>query len=154
VRTVSVLTFTAAWLAAGAARLPAQKVDTMSTASAAVQEYIRAAADSNLSRMAQLLGTEKGNAVHINLPNLEKRMVVTSLYLAHTKVRTLGEVSTTHSDQRTVTTEIALGACKVVIPVTAVHSKKDGWLVNDLDLSKVQSLHSPCQSSGDGNLLR
>ncbi len=153
-RALSITILAAVCLTGATAPLSAQR-DTVSSASNAVQEYIRAASDSNLTRMAQLFGTEKGNAVRIKITDLDKRMVVTSLYLLHTKVRTLGEVNGSKSGERTVTTEIALGSCKVVIPVLAVHSKDDGWLVRNLDLSKVQSLHSPCQGNGgDGNLLR
>ncbi len=151
-RTMSVSMLAAVCLAAAAAPLMAQG-DTVSSASGAVQEYIRAASDSNLTRMAQLFGTDKGNAIRLKLPDLDKRMVVTSAYLSHTRVRTLGEVRGMHPNERTVTTEIALGSCKVVIPVLAVHSRDDGWLVRNLDLSKVQSLHSPCQTGGDGNPL-
>ena len=135
-RTTSVSMLAAVCLFGAAAPLVAQG-DTVASASGAVQEYIRAASDSNLTRMAQLFGTDKGNAIRLKVADLDKRMVVTSAYLAHTRVRTLGEVRGMHANERTVTTEIALGACKVIIPVLAVHSKDDGWLVRNLDLAHV-----------------
>lgn len=121
------------------------------TASAAVEEYIRAAADSNLSRAAELIGTDKGRAAHINFPYLEQRMVITHAYLARARAKALSEVASGKADERIVSTEIARGACKVVIPVTAVKSKSDGWLVRDLDLDRVRSLLRPCPEDGTGN---
>jgi hypothetical protein len=119
------------------------------SASAAVEEYIRAASDSNLKRMPELFGTDKGSAARIGLPggNIEKRMVFTQAWLAHAQVRALSEIGGSKSNERIVTTEIARNGCKVVVPVIAVNSSKDGWLVRNLDLDQVKLT---CQAK-DGN---
>jgi hypothetical protein len=117
------------------------------SASAAVEEYIKAASDSNLKRMAELLGTDKGSAAKVGLPggNVEKRMVFTQAWLAHTSVRALSEIGGGKPNERIVTTEIARGTCKVVVPVVAVNSAKEGWLVRNLDLDQVKL---PCPAGG------
>lgn len=119
------------------------------SASEAVEEYIRAAADSNLSRMGQLFGTDKGTLVRQKDSQIEKRLVITQAYLAGVKVRALSEVDGARKDERLVTTEIARGSCKVVVPVTAVLSSKDGWLVRNLNLDAVREINAPCSGSGN-----
>jgi len=120
------------------------------SASAAVEEYIKAAADSNLKRMAELIGTDKGSAARVGLPggSVEKRMVFTQAWLSRVSVRALSELGGGKKNERTVTTEIARNGCKVVIPVLAVNTEKDGWLVRNLDLDQVKL---NCQSTGGGN---
>lgn len=119
------------------------------SASAAVEEYIKAAADSNLKRMPELFGTDKGSAARVGLPGggLEKRMIFTQAWLAHSSVRALSELGGAKPNERIVTTEIARNGCKVVVPVVAVNSKSDGWLVRNLDLDLVKLTCQP----GGGN---
>ncbi len=110
------------------------------TASAAVEEYIKAASDSNLKRMPELFGTDKGSAARVGLPggSVEKRMVFTQAWLSRASVRALSEISGEKKNERIVTTEIARNGCKVVVPVVAVNNDKDGWLVRNLDLDLVK----------------
>jgi len=117
------------------------------SASAAVEEYIQAASDSNLKRMPELFGTDKGSAARVGLPggSVEKRMVFTQAWLSRVSVRALSEIGGGKRNERTVTTEIARNGCKVVIAVIAVNNDKDGWLVRNLDLDRVKL---NCQSGG------
>jgi hypothetical protein len=62
-------------------------------------------------------------------------------------VRALSEIGGAKSSERIVTTEIARNGCKVIVPVIAVNSKQDGWLVRNLDLDQVKLT---CQAT-DGN---
>ena len=120
------------------------------SASAAVEEYIRAASDSNLKRMAELIGTDKGSAARVGLPggSVEKRMVFTQAWLSRAAVRALSEIGGEKGNERIVTTEIARNGCKVVVPVVAVNSNKDGWLVRNLDLDLVKL---NCQGGNSNN---
>jgi hypothetical protein len=122
------------------------------TASAAVEEFIRAAADSNLVRMSELFGTDKGSARKTGKPeDYQKRMVIMQAMMGRTEVRALSEVNTSKRGQVVVTTEIAKGSCKVVVPVTAVRSD-DGWLVLSFDLPAIwDGINRPCQGSMGGN---
>lgn len=144
--TVSVALLVSLFGVAPAAHAQASKV---TSASQAVEEYIRAAADSNLARMGQLLGTDKGTLLRQKDSQIEKRLVITQAYLAGVKVRALSEVDGAKSNERLVTTEIARGSCKVVVPVTAVLSDKDGWLVRNLNLDAVREVNAPCSGSGN-----
>lgn len=119
-----------------------------SSASQAVEEYIRAASDSNLVRMGQLFGTDKGSLIGRRVEGTDKRMMIIQAYLHGVKVRALSEVNGAKGNERIVTTEIARGSCKVVLPVTAVESGKEGWLVRNLDLDAASKVNQPCASSG------
>ncbi len=119
------------------------------TASQAVEEYIRAAADSNLTRMGELFGTDKGTMIRQKDASVDKRLVITQAYLSGVNVRALSEVDGAKSNERMVTTEIARGNCKVIVAVTAVLSEKDGWLVRNLNLDAVREVNTPCSGSGN-----
>lgn len=137
---------------ASASRLGAQSPTPPPTASAAVEQFFRAASDSNLTRMAQLFGTDKGSAQATGKPeNYPKRMVIMQAMLRGTKVRALTEVATPRKHHKVVTTEIAKGDCKVVLAVTAVQADH-GWLVREFDLPAVwDGVNRPCVAEVPGN---
>ncbi len=122
------------------------------TASAAVEQFIRAASDSNLTRMAQLFGTDKGSVQQTGKPeDYPKRMVVIQAMMGGTVVRALNEVVTARKNHVVVTTEVAKGNCKVVVSVTAVKSD-GGWLVREFDLPAIwDGINRPCAGERSGN---
>ncbi len=121
-----------------------------SSPSAAVEEFIRAASDSNLARMSQLFGSDGGSAAVTNQPKDHgQRMIIMQAYLGGVSVRALGEVASGDRGRRLVTTEISRGPCRVVVPVTVVQVR-GGWIVNAFDLSEVAQVNTPCDGSGSG----
>lgn len=115
---------------------------------AAVEEFIRAASDSNLARMSQLFGTEQGPASVTNTPKDHgQRMIIMQAYLGGVSVRALGNVTAGDRNRRLVTTEISRGPCRVVVPFTVVQVQ-GGWIVNAFDLSEVAQVNKPCDGSG------
>jgi hypothetical protein len=131
--------------------VPAAHAQTtkVTSASQAVEEYIRAAADSNLTRMGELFGNEKGTLVRQKADGTDKRLLITHAYLAGVKVKAISEVDGSKDNERLVSTEIARGNCKVVLGVIAVLSKKDGWLVQNLNLDVAREVNTPCSGSGN-----
>jgi len=119
------------------------------TPSAAVEEFMRAAADSNLTRMAELFGTDKGSARQTGKPeDYPKRMVIMQAALHGILVRAQAETKMGKKNHMLVTTEIARGACKVTVPITAVKAK-EGWLVREFDLTYVwDGINRPCEGTG------
>src|SRR5690242_16591987 len=89
-------TCTLALLAAVSAPLTAQNPGQgAATASAAVEEFMRAASDSNLTRMAELFGTERGSSARTKQPSdYARRMVVMQAALAGISVRATGATAT------------------------------------------------------------
>lgn len=126
-----------------------QRAEPAKTPSAAVEEFMRAASDSNLTRMAELFGTDKGSAAREGtVEGYAQRMVVAQAVLKGSVVKALAETAMGKKDHSLVTTEIAKGGCKVTIPVTAVKAK-EGWLVREFDLTAVwDGINRPCEATG------
>ena len=114
------------------------------TPRAAVEEYIRAASDSNVHRMRELFGNAKGNALHTKLPAIDKKIVVMQAYLSGTKVATQAEFPGANTAERMVQAEVARGTCKASVGFKVVQSSRDGWLVNSFDMSAINDALAPC----------
>ena len=131
-------TWTLALLAAFSTPLAAQNTaQGAATASAAVEEFMRAASDSNLTRMAQLFGTNRGSAARTGQPdNFAQRMVVMQAMLGGISARATGETATEDANRKAVTAEIARGNCKITVPVRTVKAR-EGWLVLGFEVQDV-----------------
>jgi hypothetical protein len=126
--------------------LAAQKASPRSP-SAVVEEFMRATADSNLTRMADLWGSAKGSARQTDFPkDYQKRMVIMNAYLKGISVRALSEIDGNITTQRIVTTELSNGSCRVVLPVTTVKTK-EGWIVQSFDLNQAAKVNRPCDDN-------
>lgn len=120
------------------------------TPAAAVQEFMRALADSNLTRMAELWGTEKGPVSQTHPKDYEKRILIMQMFLHGVQARTLGDVPSSKPGLRSVTTELAHNHCKVTISIDVVKAK-NGWLVQNFDLAEAGHVNQPCDSGKSGN---
>lgn len=118
------------------------------SASAAVEQFMKAAADSNLTRMAELFGTDKGSAARTgNPPDFARRMVIMQAALNGITAHASGETTTSERDHKVVTTEVIRGRCSVTVPVTAVRAR-DGWLVRRFDLPSIwDGINRPCEGT-------
>lgn len=133
----------------------AQASRAAATPAAAVEEFMRAVADSNLTRMSDLFGNAKGSASQTHLPKgYEKRMVIIQAMLRGVQAKALGDVSNSKGDMRTVTAKLSHGPCTVTIPVNVVKASA-GWLVHDFDDVEASKINQPCEGSKrPGNLER
>jgi hypothetical protein len=110
-----------------------------------VQAFMRAAADSNLVRMGDLWGNEKGpaNLTHFP-PEYEKRLAVMQVYLRGDSARVVSDMAVRGSaNQRQLSVELHRGTCVMQIPMTAVRSGK-GWLLETVDISAAGNPVRPC----------
>lgn len=119
------------------------------TATAAVEEFMQAASDSNLTRMAQLFGTDRGSAARTRQPeDYARRMVVMQAMLGGITVRANAETATADRDLKVVTTEIARGNCRITVPVRAVKAR-EGWLVLGFEVQDIwDGVNRPCEATG------
>ena len=125
------------------------------TPAAAVEEFMRAVADSNLTRMSQLYGNGSGSAYVTHQPKgFEKRMVIIQALIHGVQAKTLGEVPAAKGGMRTVTTKLSHNGCTVTIPVNVIKSDL-GWLVHDFDDVEASKINQPCEGSKrPGNYLQ
>ena len=144
------------WFAAAAMLLAAcgsgsgspEAVHPANTASAAVQNFMKAVADSNLTAMAALWGTSKGAASRTRQPSdYERRIVVMQSYLSHDDFRILGDAPEGPEARHTVQVQIRRGACTWTIPFVVIQVADGGWIVNQMDLTAAGNPARPCQSS-------
>jgi len=127
------------------------QVKPSQSAESAVRQFFQAVADSDIARMSALWGTEKGSAASTGQPaDWQKRMVVTQIYLRGSPYKILSddpvEGNATH---RKVSVELDRGECKRTVPIVAVRSDRDGWLVNAIDLNLAGTPARPCAPVGD-----
>jgi hypothetical protein len=143
------------WFAAAALLLAAcgggsgaEAVHPANTASAAVQNFMKAVADSNLAAMAGLWGTSKGPASRTRQPSdYERRIVVMQSYLSHDDFRILGDAPEGTTARHTVQVQIRRGACTWSIPFVVIPLADGGWIVNQMDLTAAGNPARPCDPS-------
>ena len=116
----------------------------------AVQEFMAAVADSNLTKMAQYWGTAKGAAGEIGQPpDYPKRIEVIQLWLRGYSYRILA--STPTDAERTaqqMQVEMARGDCRKQVAFLAVKTTSARWVIQSIDLNAVGSPMMPCFSDG------
>lgn len=119
------------------------------SASQAMREFIKAAADSNLARMGQLWGTSRGPAAQTGVPdNFEKRLVVFQLYLRADSAKIASDVAMSgKDDEREVKVDIYRQGCKKQVPAVMIRLSNKGWIVNNIDLAPAGNPARPCEPS-------
>jgi hypothetical protein len=143
------------WFAAAAILLAAcggsggtAAVHPANTASAAVQNFMKAVSDSNLAAMAGLWGTAKGPASRTHQPaDYERRISVMRSYLSHDDFRILGDVPEGSEGRHTVQVQIRRAACTWTIPFLVIQLADGTWIVNQLDLTAAGNPARACESS-------
>jgi hypothetical protein len=142
------------WFAAAAMALAAcssggaAAVHPANTASAAVQNFMKAVSDSNLATMAGLWGTSKGSASRTRQPaDYQRRIVVMQSYLSHDDFRILGDVPEGSEGRHTVQVQIRRGACTWTIPFLVIQLADGSWLVNQMDLTSAGNPARGCQTA-------
>jgi hypothetical protein len=123
-------------------------VHPANTASAAVENFMKAVSDSNLAVMAGLWGTSKGSASRTRQPaDYQRRIVVMQSYLSHDDFRILGDVHEGSEGRHTVQVQIRRGACTWTIPFLVIQLADGSWIVNQMDLTAAGNPARPCESS-------
>ena len=98
--------------------------------------FMKAAADSDLVKMAQYWGTAKGSAARTNTPpDYLKRVTLMQVYLANTSNRiATADPAAGNSDRRHFGVEFVRSGCTQTVPFTVIRTG-NGWLVTTVDLS-------------------
>lgn len=141
-RTFAML-FTIALLACGGKAVPVGMETGPETALAA---FMQAVADSNLNRMAQLWGTERGPAAQTGQPSdYQRRVAVMYAYLRGSSLRVLGEVER-QGNTSVLATEVTRAGCVRRVPFTMARTGQGGWLLTNVDLSLIGVPGAACPS--------
>jgi hypothetical protein len=124
---------------------PLQAQTQATTPSMAVEMFFKATADSNIKAMGMLFGDTKGPvAVTKSLPKWEEHLIVMNTFFSGVTVKALGESDSKSATQRTVTTQLSRGNCKVTISVVTAKAPQ-GWLVKEFDMVQAGQVNRVCQ---------
>ena len=116
-----------------------------SSASGAVQNFMKAVADSNLATMANYWGTASGPAAETNQPpDWQKRVAIMQTYLKSDSYRITGDGPGTDLNHRDLQVELKRAVCTWSVPFVAVKSGQR-WLVTQVDISAAGNPRRPCQ---------
>lgn len=130
--------------ACGAAAPPA--VAPVSTSEGVVRAFMKAVADSDLVRMGDLWGTNRGPANVTRFPpEYQKHLVVMQAYLHGDSIRILSDVAKPSRDnERDVAIQLFRPSCVKQIPLTTVRTSAGAWLVQNIDVSAAGNPARPC----------
>ena len=118
----------------------------------AVDAFMQAVADSNLTQMANLWGTAAGPAGKTKQPaDWERRVAIMQAYLQNESHRVVsdGPASPGSADRRAVQVEIRRQLCTWVVPFTAIKLGDGSWIVNQVDLTAAGNPARPCVPGQD-----
>jgi hypothetical protein len=116
----------------------------MSSARETVTAFMRAVADSNLTKMAELWGSSKGAAARTGQPpDYEHRIVVMQSFLRNDDYRIAADVGE-GDGRRSMQVELRRQACTWSVPFTVVKADNGGWLVSNIDLTRAGNPARPC----------
>jgi len=118
------------------------------SAESALHAFLQAAADSNVTRMADLWGTARGPAGQTGAPaDYNRRIAIMQAYLKNTQhqVLTNDQVSG-HDNQRVLQVRLERADCARTVPFTMIWTGET-WLVYSFDLKDVGNPEMPCSSS-------
>jgi hypothetical protein len=135
-------------VACGGSGGPPSQVRPATTASAAVQSFMKAVADSNLPAMASLWGTARGAAATTHQPpDYERRIAVMRSYLGHDDYRILSDQPDGTEARHAVMVQLRRQACTYNVPFTLIQLSDQSWIVNQVDLTTAGNPAKGCDPS-------
>jgi hypothetical protein len=136
--------------ACGGASAPVQPAQS---AAAAVQGFMQAVADSNLTKMAGLWGTPNGPASKTRQPSdYERRIAIMQAYLRNDSFRVTSDVAESEN-RRGLVVELRRQTCTWNVPFAAVKAADGTWLVTSVDLTAAGNPARPCVEGSSGDSL-
>ena len=124
-------------------------VEPANSPSTAVQAFMRAVADSNVTAMAGLWGTERGAAGKTRQPSdYERRIVIMQAYLNHDDSRILSDTPDPTGTRHALQVQLRRQACTWTIPFTVIKLADGSWIINQIDLTAAGNPARACDPSG------
>lgn len=140
--------YAAALLLAACGGGGAGQVHPANTASAAVENFMKAVTDSNLTAMAGLWGTARGPAARTRQPpDYERRVAVMRAYLAHDDYRIISDTPDPTGTRRALQVQLRRQACTWDVPFTVIQMADGSWIINQVDLTAAGNPAKPCSPS-------
>lgn len=115
------------------------------SAKGAVEAFMLAVADSNLTAMANVWGTAAGPAGRTGQPrDYERRIAVMHAYLRNESHRIVSDTPDGTGARHALQVEIRRQLCSWVIPFTAIRLGDGNWIVSQVDVTAAGNPARPC----------
>ena len=115
------------------------------SAKGAVESFMGAVADSNLTRMANFWGSTGGPAARTGQPpDYERRIAIMHAYLRNESHRIVSDTPTAGGTRHALQVEIRRQLCSWVVPFTAIKLADGTWIVSQVDLTAAGNPAQPC----------
>jgi hypothetical protein len=142
------LLFAVVLAACGGSTTPATVTPTNS-AKGAVESFMQAVADSNLTQMANLWGGAAGPAGKTGQPpDYERRIAIMQAYLHNESHRIVSDTPDGGDARHAVQVEIRRQLCSWVVPFTAIRLGDGSWIVSQVDITAAGNPARPCDPGG------
>lgn len=101
---------------------------------ATVEQFLAAVADTNLGRMAELWGDQRGpSTMHVPERQRQQRLTIMQRVLRNDEHRVVGtEIPQAQPNRRILQVEMVRDGRRFVVPFTLVIARTGGWLINDI----------------------
>jgi hypothetical protein len=140
--------FAAVLAGCGGGSSPATVAPTNS-AKGAVENFMQAVADSNLTRMANFWGSSGGPAARTRQPqDYERRIAIMAAYLRNESHRIVSDTPDADGARHSLQVEIRRQLCSWVVPFTAIKLGDGTWIVSQVDLTAAGNPAQPCEPGG------
>lgn len=119
----------------------------------ALREFMAAAANNDVPRMAQFWGNANGSAAETGQPSdYPKRMDIMLAYLRGTGYTILGRAAGSQAGSLangldTLRVQVRRDRCTVELPFAMVRTGSQRWVIQSFDLAAVGTLRRPCVGS-------
>jgi hypothetical protein len=116
------------------------------SAKGAVDRFMQAVADSNLTQMATLWGTSAGPASRTGQPpDYERRIAIMHAYLRNESHRIVSDAPEGGDTRHAVQVEIRRQLCSWVVPFTTIKLGDGTWIVSQVDLTQAGNPGRSCE---------
>jgi len=121
----------------GGAASKTPKVTPTVSSEQAVEQFMKAVADSNLVKMASLWGSARGSAAETGQPvDYQRRIVVIQAYLRGATAHvTSADPAGAGVDHRLVNVELRRDQCVKVVPFETAKAPSGNWIITSVDLA-------------------
>jgi hypothetical protein len=111
----------------------------------AVEGFMQAVADSNLTAMANVWGTAAGPAGRTRQPpDYERRIAIMHAYLRNESHRIVSDTPDATGARHALQVEIRRQLCAWVVPFTAIRLGDGSWIVSQVDVTAAGNPAQPC----------
>jgi len=125
------------------------------SAKGAVESFMQAVADSNLTQMANFWGSTGGPAARTRQPpDYERRIAIMHAYLRNESHRIVSDTPEAGDTRHALQVEIRRQLCSWIVPFTAIKLGDGTWIVSQVDVTAAGNPARPCVPGGEKDTTR